>query len=96
MSCPHVRAYKIKLDANPNLSPMPSPRVFQSSRIKPKGGNKIDLENEVSGTQRVVNISVPKSNGYNIGLNHSKEDVVDEGLSALKRQPSIKDRRKVH
>ena len=96
MSCSIVRAYKIQLDANPNLSPKPSPRAFQSSRIKSNAGNKIEPENEVSGNLGVVNISIPKANGYNIGMNHSKEDVVDEGLAALKRQPSIKDRRKVH
>ena len=85
----------MKLDVHPYISPKPSPRTFQSSHNKPKLENKKEFENKVNEDMSISNGHLLETNGHSNGASDTKEDEVDEGLAALRRQPSIKDRRKV-
>ena len=81
-----------KLDTRPSLSPKPSPRAMSTSHVRSNLVNMQDTEHRKNG----ISSDVPKmnSNGH-VHENNDLNDEVDDGLAALKRQPSIKDRRRV-
>ena len=91
----YVCHLNLKLDDRPNISPKPTPRALQSSLGKPKqsyqNGSTINSNHTVSSS----NGSMMETNGCNNGACNNDEDETDEGLAALKRQPSIRDRKKV-
>ena len=82
----------LKLDTRPSLSPKPSPRAMSTSHIRSNLVNMQDTEHRKNGIS--TEAQKMKSNGH-INDNNDINDEVDEGLAALKRQPSIKDRRRV-
>ena len=85
----------MKLDVRPDISPKPIPRAFQSSQIKPKIVNTQESRKISNESLFLVPDQISESNGHTNGEYNLRDDEVDEGLAALRRQPSIKDRRKV-
>ena len=74
------------------MSPKPSPRAMSTSHIRSNLVNMQDTENAKNGISS--DAQTMKSNGHT-NENNGVNDEVDEGLAALKRQPSIRDRRRV-
>lgn len=85
----------MKLDVRPDISPKPIPRAFQSSHTKPKIVNTQQSEKISNENLSLVHVQMSESNGHTNGEYNLRDDEVDDGLAALRRQPSIKDRRKV-
>ena len=65
---------------------------MSTSHIRSNLVNMQDTENRKNGIS--TDAQKMKSNGH-LNDNNDLNDEVDEGLAALKRQPSIKDRRRV-
>lgn len=88
----------MKLDVRPHISPKPIPRAFQSSHTKPKLENTQESGKISNENLSLVHVQMSESNGHTNGTNgenNLRDDEVDEGLAALRRQPSIRDRKKV-
>ena len=89
----------MKLEVHAFIKPKPNPRALQSSHGNQKFHHQIanKAEHHGRGDEKVesLNCQTMETNGSTNGANHIIEDDVDEGLAALRRQPSIKDRKKV-
>ena len=85
------------MDMRPNVSPKPVPRALQSSLCRPNMDSSKELGNMSKEKISFSNhIEMLDTNGDETnGCSGQKDDEVDDGLAALKRQPSIKDRKKV-
>ena len=85
------------MDMRPNVSPKPVPRALKSSLCRPNIDSSKELGNMSKEKISFSNhIEMLETNGDETnGSSGQKDDEVDDGLAALKRQPSIKDRKKV-
>ena len=89
----------VKLEAHAITKPKPNPRVLQSSHsnqtFQHQIANKTDHHGRGDEKVESFNCQTMETNGSTNGADHVIEDDVDEGLAALRRQPSIRDRKKV-
>ena len=92
-----LSSHNYQMDMRPNVSPKPVPRALQSSLCRPNIDSPKELGNMSKEKISFSNhIEMLETNGDETnGSSGQKDDEVDDGLAALKRQPSIKDRKKV-